>query len=216
MGIYDQPANIDFILTKTGAKKIDAYIGHSMGTTQVFVGASLIPDYYKEKVNLFVALGPVAQVHNTNRSSAKFASQSHVTDTLVWLIKTFGYYCLKDYGDIGRNLQSSLCAWSERHCSPFDWDRTVDNMARFPDKKAHTPTGSSYRSELHFAQLIRNERFQRFDFGDAINMQKYGQFQPPAYNLSEISIPMAMLHGDIDPLSNPVDVKWLVNESGLN
>lgn len=60
MGLYDQPANIDFILANTGANKIDAYIGHSMGTTQVFAGASLIPDYYKEKVNLFVALAPVA------------------------------------------------------------------------------------------------------------------------------------------------------------
>jgi len=29
MGIYDQPANINYILEVTGAQKLAAYIGHS-------------------------------------------------------------------------------------------------------------------------------------------------------------------------------------------
>ena len=33
MGLYDQPAQIDFILERTGVKKLAAYLGHSEGTT---------------------------------------------------------------------------------------------------------------------------------------------------------------------------------------
>jgi lysosomal acid lipase/cholesteryl ester hydrolase len=58
MGLYDVPAFIDFILAKTGQDKL-TYVGHSQGTTQMFIGTSLIPDYYASTVNLFVALAPV-------------------------------------------------------------------------------------------------------------------------------------------------------------
>lgn len=69
MGLFDVPAFIDFILKKTEGKniigKIAAYIGHSEGTTQFFIGSSMLPDYYYEKVNLFVALAPVVKLDNT-------------------------------------------------------------------------------------------------------------------------------------------------------
>ena len=64
MGLYDTPANIDFILEKTGQQQL-TYMGHSQGTSQMFSGATLKPDYYKEKVNLFVALAPIAFMSHT-------------------------------------------------------------------------------------------------------------------------------------------------------
>ena len=72
MGLYDVPAMTDFILKTTEGKnkigKLAAYIGHSEGTTQFFIGASLKPDYYKEKVNLFVSLAPVVRLdHSPNK-----------------------------------------------------------------------------------------------------------------------------------------------------
>lgn len=59
MGLIDLPTFIDFIIEKTGLEQI-AYVGHSEGTTQMFLGASLNPDYFKEKINLFIAMAPVA------------------------------------------------------------------------------------------------------------------------------------------------------------
>ena len=59
MGLIDTPMFIDFILEKTGLEQI-SYVGHSEGTTQMFLGAALNPDYFKEKINLFIALAPVA------------------------------------------------------------------------------------------------------------------------------------------------------------
>ena len=65
MGKYDTPAFIDFILAKTKQSKL-TYVGHSQGTAQVFVGASLNPDFWDQRVNLFVALAPVASTHTIN------------------------------------------------------------------------------------------------------------------------------------------------------
>ena len=59
MGLYDVPTIIDTILAETGHQNL-TYVGHSEGTTQMFMGASLQPAYFQERVNLFVAMAPVA------------------------------------------------------------------------------------------------------------------------------------------------------------
>lgn len=63
MGLHDTPSFIDFVLSKTGQKQL-SFIGHSEGNAQVFAGASIKPELYEDKVNLFVALAPVASSHN--------------------------------------------------------------------------------------------------------------------------------------------------------
>ena len=57
MGTKDTPAVIDMILKVTGLKKMN-YVGHSEGGSQLLAGASLMPDYYKSKLNVAVLLGP--------------------------------------------------------------------------------------------------------------------------------------------------------------
>jgi len=74
MGLKDLPTFIDYILDKTGQEKL-TYIGHSQGTTQMFIGASLNPDYFNQKVNLFVALGPVTTLHNLKVPQLKAISK---------------------------------------------------------------------------------------------------------------------------------------------
>ena len=63
LGLKDVPAFIDHILAETGLPNL-SYIGHSQGTTQFILGASLNPTYFKEKVNVFIALAPVASTAN--------------------------------------------------------------------------------------------------------------------------------------------------------
>jgi pimeloyl-ACP methyl ester carboxylesterase len=73
MGVKDTPEFIDFVLERTGQSQL-TYVGHSRGTAQVFAGASLMPDYYAEKVNLMVALGPVANVNHIANKSTHYQS----------------------------------------------------------------------------------------------------------------------------------------------
>jgi len=61
MGKYDQPAFLDYITERTGHEKV-AYIGHSQGTTQMFYALAENPEYFKSKISLFVALGPVTKL----------------------------------------------------------------------------------------------------------------------------------------------------------
>lgn len=48
MGLKDVPAEIDFILESTGQEKL-SYVGHSEGTTQMFVGLSMIQNIMQRK-----------------------------------------------------------------------------------------------------------------------------------------------------------------------
>ena len=68
MGKYDQPALIDFIIKKTGVEKI-TYVGHSQGTTQILSALSENTQWFKQRVNLFCLLAPVARV---DRLDSKF------------------------------------------------------------------------------------------------------------------------------------------------
>lgn len=48
----------------------------------------------------------------------------------------------------------------------------------------HFPSGSSLKNMDHFEQIIRRGKFARYDYGEEINMQKYGSKEPPVYNLT--------------------------------
>lgn len=94
MGLYDVPAFIDFILNKTEGKnqigKLAAYIGHSEGTTQFFIGSSLKSDYYEDKVNLFIALAPIVRLDHTSNELMVYGSK--VYKVLEPLVRLSGFY----------------------------------------------------------------------------------------------------------------------------
>ncbi|GAA5802632.1 hypothetical protein HPULCUR_008105 [Helicostylum pulchrum] len=56
LGMYDFPAMVDYVCSTTGFSKI-AYIGHSQGNAQAFIGLSLLPKI-GDKLSCFVALAP--------------------------------------------------------------------------------------------------------------------------------------------------------------
>lgn len=60
---YDDPAMIDFVLSKTGKSSL-SYVGHSQGTSQMFTALSYNWGNLNDKVNLFVATAPVTKLEN--------------------------------------------------------------------------------------------------------------------------------------------------------
>jgi pimeloyl-ACP methyl ester carboxylesterase len=71
MGVYDLPAEIDYILKNTSVKNIH-YVGHSMGSTMFYVLMSTKPEY-NAKIRHMVALAPVAFLRNTKTPLASTA-----------------------------------------------------------------------------------------------------------------------------------------------
>jgi hypothetical protein len=74
MGMYDVPAEIDYILKSTQNDNLAAYIGHSEGTTQFFIGSSMKPEYFNEKVELFIGLAPIVRLDHSTNDAMVFAS----------------------------------------------------------------------------------------------------------------------------------------------
>jgi len=60
---FDVPAMIDYELKITGRKNL-TWIGHSQGTSQMFAALSSNQQKYVDKINLFVALAPIARLTN--------------------------------------------------------------------------------------------------------------------------------------------------------
>ena len=66
MGMYDDPANIDFIKEKTGKDKI-FYLGYSQGTVQMFYSLIKQP-LLSDSLHKFIALAPCTICKNNNPS----------------------------------------------------------------------------------------------------------------------------------------------------
>jgi lysosomal acid lipase/cholesteryl ester hydrolase len=62
MGKYDVPANIHFILNKTGVDKL-TYIGHSQGTMQFWI-ANILHDELGKHFEAMVGVAPIMYLGN--------------------------------------------------------------------------------------------------------------------------------------------------------
>lgn len=65
MGEFDQRALWEYVQQKTGEEKI-FYIGHSQGTAQMFAAMATDPQFYRERMQLFVAIAPILRIQNLN------------------------------------------------------------------------------------------------------------------------------------------------------
>jgi len=84
-------------------------------------------------------------------------------------------------------------------------DRNVqlDNMERDDVYYSLFPSGCGYQNFLHYAQSIKEGGFRRYDFGEKENMEKYGQRDPPDFDLGNLKgFPIALLSGNYDVLSD--------------
>ena len=80
-----------------------------------------------------------------------------------------------------------------------------------PTYLEHVPDGSSTRPFVQYAQLhLLDNVFRKYDFGsDEDNIEHYGTAIPPAYDLSQIKVPVALFAGDKDDLACVEDVEVL-------
>lgn len=63
LGKYDLPAMLDFVRRVTNVEKV-TYIAHSQGTTQMFFALAEMQEQMAERINLFIALGPVVTLNH--------------------------------------------------------------------------------------------------------------------------------------------------------
>ncbi|NXM84604.1 LICH hydrolase, partial [Oenanthe oenanthe] len=208
MGKYDIPAELNFIMNKTGQKHI-YYIGHSEGSTAGFIAFYTHPELAKQ-VKVFFALGPVTTC-------------SHATSPLVKLIKLpepllrvlLG--CKGAAHQIGflKGPVTQLCTSLDKFCAHvlcYIAGGSVKNIntSRVDMYVGHSPAGTSVQNMFHWRQLAFTEQFQAYDYGSKENMKKYNQTAPPVYKIEEIKIPTAVWSGGQDTFADPKDMARLL------
>lgn len=216
MGLYDLPANIDYILDITGLESI-GYVGHSEGTIQGFAGFSMLPEL-ESKVNVFIALAPVAYVDHQSSTFVKIMTALHFDTTLAffgakefmaksWFVKKLGQaFC--DGGWLTSSCENVIFALTGKNP-----ERSHNfNASRIDVYSAHTPAGTSTQNMVHWGQLIRNGNFGMFDYGSAKNLEKYGQSTAPDFDLGKVKVPTALFSGGYDDLADKEDFYRLVSE----
>jgi pimeloyl-ACP methyl ester carboxylesterase len=90
MGSKDIPAMVNYVLQKTGEKKI-AYVGHSQGCTQALACFSSGCDAeFKKKISIFIALAPVATLAHVESTFIKVLANLHIDKFVQFLgVKEF-------------------------------------------------------------------------------------------------------------------------------
>ncbi|XP_014251251.1 lipase 3-like [Cimex lectularius] len=213
MGVYDLPAEIDYVISHTNQSKI-FYTGHSMGTTMMFVLLSEKPEY-NSKIRLFVALSPVAYMSHMRSLVFRI-----VYGPLASLMKTFGFQEFVPHNGIISVMSRIMCenkAMSSLICTNAmflisGYDSEQMNVTMLPVIVGHIPAGTSISSLVHYGQNMINGDFRKFDVGKTMNRRRYGSAVPPSYNISKITAPVAFYRGNNDWLSDPVDVQRLSDQ----
>jgi len=205
MGEYDLPAQINYVLNATGKSTL-SYIGHSQGTIQAFVG--FLKPEVAAKVNVFIALAPVAYVYHTRSAIVKLMAGFS-------LDKIFQLFGIKEFGlpTFIQNLMPGLCKVGEPVCKAgveaVMGPSVHMDYSRLPIYAKYFPTLTSVKNMAHWSQGVRTNKFQKYDYGSATqNMKHYNQTTPPAYDLTKIpsSLPVALFSGTNDYLADTTDV----------
>ncbi|CAN7950938.1 unnamed protein product, partial [Ixodes pacificus] len=67
---------------------------------------------------------------------------------------------------------------------------------------------------IHFDQLVKSKKPQKFDYGEEINREYYGQRRPPLYKLANVKTDVGIFWSKGDEFVPPENVKILIKELG--
>ncbi|XP_051172611.1 lipase 1-like [Leptopilina boulardi] len=212
IGLYDSPAEIDFILNKTNQKKL-FHVCVSEGCTELYVMTSLKPEY-NDKIIFSANLAPAAFFqYPTYNAMIVF----HTPYTLKDIFNLFGYGRVFDHSPIGTitnafcqpgKITNYFCVIINYIIMGFDWFET--DFALLSKFLQFYPAGASIKQFIHYGSLIQFPgTFRQFDYGMSKNREVYKSRLPPKYPLEKITIPVAIFHGLNDAIISMKDVETL-------
>ncbi|KAH0950683.1 hypothetical protein HN011_001245 [Eciton burchellii] len=211
LGTQDLPVMIDYVLNYTGQETL-RYIGHSMGTTALFVLLSMKPEY-NAKISFAICLAPIA-----------FWSKDLFGINKAPQIKKFfdsnGIYELLPLSKTSILLGRALCAdgtVTQPACVTILFlfagsDPAQLNTTALPNILMHYPGGTSVNTLYHYYQNIVTRDFQSYDYGPLSNYEKYKQKTPITYDLRKIVTSLALFYSANDALATKTNVLRLYKQ----
>ncbi|NXH16817.1 LICH hydrolase, partial [Bucco capensis] len=209
IGKYDIPAELYFIMNKTGQKDV-YYVGHSEASTTGFIAFSTYPELAR-RVKLFFALGPVATV---THACSPLVTFTRLPQSLMRLL--LGCKGVLHQNELLKGPLTLFCRSLGKVCgSIFSYlaGGRIQNLntSRTDTYAAHYPAGTSVQNAIHWHQVIYADQFQAYDYGSKENMKKYNQSTPPVYKIEKISTPIAVWSGGRDKFADPKDIARLLS-----
>ncbi|KAJ8728507.1 hypothetical protein PYW07_006203 [Mythimna separata] len=206
-GKYDLPEMIDKVLNVTGLEKI-MYLGYSMGTTSFFTMMSQRPEY-NQKLIAFVALAPAVYLNNAKPIANLFLN----TMDLPNVLKARGMLAVQP--QLLQSLIANVCNLKQPEtdlCTTFiyalvgeDYEQNDLDMAPV---YLYRIQPASWRQLEHFGKICLTGEFTTFSGG------LYGPVKP--YNISNVKIPVSILYGENDQLTEKSQVMRLADELKAN
>ncbi|NXT66222.1 LIPM Lipase, partial [Chaetops frenatus] len=210
MAVYDLPAMVGFILTRTEQEKL-FYVGHGQGSSLGFIAFSSLP-HVAEKIQLFFALGPLYTFRHVRGPKSKLfflpdllLKKLFGTRELVLVRKKEKMFLVQK---CSRPIAAEVCA--DRIFLVGGFDRDNLNTSRLDVYISHFPDYTSVKNLLHWGQTAKTAEFKQFDYG-LRNMEKYNQLRPPFYRIEAMRVPVALWSGGHDWITPPLETQRLLS-----
>lgn len=157
MGMHDIPAMIDFITAKTGYPQV-AYVGHSMGNTQLIYAMTRKLSYFQQKLSLYIALAPAVRMNDASSPLLNI-----VENNFADVLNLFGLVGQQEIFEADWMTTGSmrlLCTNIPQICELgvfllSDDDLYLINETSFKVYMGHYPSGASLKTLVHFVQLMK-------------------------------------------------------------
>ncbi|CAN7995096.1 unnamed protein product, partial [Ixodes hexagonus] len=214
-GIYDAPAQIDYVLDERQCNCL-LYVGISQGTLMFFVMMSERPEY-NAKVKAFLALAPFRQL---GKSLLEVLKPSPALERVLRMAVSARLDRIASYSALNTYAAKGVCGLPAQTVCSAMADKIVNfgskyaNTSRFPVYMCRIPSGTSLKNFLHFLQLIKSQKPQKFDNGPEKNTKVYGQAEPPLYNLDSLTTDVGVFWSLGDKLVSPDTVVQLIQDLG--
>ncbi|KAM1358689.1 hypothetical protein ACFX15_044932 [Malus domestica] len=208
LAAYDLPALFAYVNNQTGQKL--HYVGHSLGTLTPLAAFS-----QGKLVNMLRSAALLAPIAYLGQMRSPFAR----TAVDAFLAQGPAFFFSFEFPN--RQVQQILqyiCARPGSGCSNYLTATTGPNCCLGSSSinlfLRHTPQSTSIKNAMHLFQMVTKGNIAMYDYVfPAINIQHYNKPTPPVYNMENIpkDVPLFLSYGGRDPLSNVLDVKYLLD-----
>ncbi|KAJ3693313.1 hypothetical protein LUZ60_008793 [Juncus effusus] len=207
---YDLKAMLSYVNSVTNSKII--YIGHSQGTIMGLASFTM-----PEIISYLDSAALLCPISYLDHVTSRFVIRA-VALHLDQILQTMGIHQLNFRSDMGIQILDSLCDEERIDCnnllSSITGDNCCFNASRVDYYLEYEPHPSSTKNLRHLFQMIRKGTFAKYDYGILKNLKKYGQIDPPSFDLQNIpsSFPLWMGYGGLDELADIIDLNRTLSE----
>ncbi|XP_063925654.1 lipase member J-like [Zophobas morio] len=210
----DIPSFLNKVAEVTGKAGSIIYMGHSRAIMLLFMYTSEHPEEIEQLLRGIVAFTPTAYLDPTGNVKNFFT----VAQLLGLTLNKFGIGAIFQYPKPIIALSQALCPKFPQICQFVAFEIIGhSNLLLNEDLLnffGHFPAPLSAKEIIQHGQFYETQRFQKFDYGVAKNIEIYGQDKPPLYNLRNVKVPTFICYGKKDVYISERTMMRIFNELG--